>query len=252
MIVADHLREALAVRFPGEDFTPYFIFLESLPGVTKGNRHHVLPKEEFPEFAKDPINVVVVSPGNHLRAHYWLALCTPDFPSFQRVFFFMTNFRRYVDQISADELEQFATIYERGRGHQAEISRLQGQQNVENGHLEKIRELPQTKAAQRRTGLVYGQRNAENGLLTRIAPAGGRVQGSANAQNGHMAKIGRIQGRKAMKNGQLAAITTLETCSKGGRTQGRKNVRNGHMAKMRHVRWHVNRGRVVPDCLLCQ
>ena len=70
--------------------------------------------------------------------------------------------------------------------------RIAGRMAAENGQLDRIRELPQTKRAQRRNG---------------------RIQG-------------RIQGRKAKENG--TGIFAPENVGKGGR----KCAENGHMTRM--------------------
>ena len=77
MAIPAYLREASAARLPDADFAAYFAFMESLPQAAAGHRHHVLSRKEFPEFLKDGSNIVIVSPADHFRAHYWLAVCAP-------------------------------------------------------------------------------------------------------------------------------------------------------------------------------
>ena len=96
---------------------------------------------------------------------------------------------------------------------------------VQRGEMDRIRNLPQTKAAQHEVGRVNGA----------------------------------IQGRKMVQSGQLAYIRTLPQsktgCRLGGHTQGRKNTESGHLATVqrigRHIRWHINRGIFSSACVLC-
>ena len=52
-------------------------------------------------------------------------------------------------------------------------------------------------------------------------------------------------------SGLLDEIRTSETCREGGLKGGHTNVISGHAAMLPHYRWHVNRGRINPDCQFC-
>jgi hypothetical protein len=222
MLIPTHLCEALSVRIPDANFAPYFAFIESLPTLEHGNRHHILPRKDFPEHAKNPDNVIRISPADHFRAHYWLAVCAPRCESFQRVFFFMTKFREYASQVPIDELPQYAEVYERGRMKQIEIARKHGFDTVKNGQLKEA------------------------------ARQGGMVQGHKNIENGHMSRLGKMQGRKSVETGQLDSIRTSENCAKGGRLGGRKVADSGALYKALHIRWHVIRNIMNPVCRFCE
>lgn len=132
------------------------------------------------------------------------------------------------------------------------------------------------------------RKNVESGWAARLGriygPINGRIAGRKNVKNGHLKSMagkaaewrdanpeaamaicrkgGRIGGRKNVESGHLARIQAM-----GGRIQGpiqgRKNVASGHWDRIRHhlttedgpkgnhIRWHVNRGIVNPDCPLC-
>lgn len=184
------LYEELSAAFPNADLKPYFSFLETVPERDKAGceQHHILPQEEFPNRRKDPKNLIYLTPGDHLRAHFHLARCCQS-PSFCRVFFIMSNLR---PSCSLEELAGAATIYERGRQVQKEVVRP--------------------------FGLIYGRQNVENGHLQRIAVEGGKVSGRKNVENGHLAHIrsrevavqgGRSSGRKHVTSGHLARINGL-------------------------------------------
>jgi hypothetical protein len=55
-----------------------------------------------------------------------------------------------------------------------------------------------------------------------------------------------------MSQAHKDAIALANKNPENGRIQGRKNTENGHMQKMRHIRWHVHRGIIMPSCSLCQ
>lgn len=94
--------------------------------------------------------------------------------------------------------------------------RITGRKMVDSGELDRIRQLAQTKEAQR----LNGKRNVENGHLSRIINQeirrrGGRTSGNNNVISGHLAKIrtpehqkaaGRIAGRKAVESGQIQKL----------------------------------------------
>ncbi len=164
---SSHLQKVLSACFLGVDFEPYFAFIESLPQVDEGHRHHILPKKEFPEFAKDPSNLVRVSPANHFRAHYHLAVCAPDCESFQFVFYLMAN-RKRVYQVSDSELTHYAEVYERGKIKQAEAARERGLKFKESGHIARLiaarHAKPDSEETRKRMGDAHrGEKNHNYG-----------------------------------------------------------------------------------------
>ncbi len=236
MLISSTLRGALKAKVPSANFTPYFAFLESLPVVETGHKHHILPRKVFPEFAKDPSNLIRVYPADHFRAHYWLAVCASDYEPFQVVFYLMANKRR-ARQIDTVELSQYAEVYERGRTVGVEISRKNGCNNVESGLIFKIA----TPESCSRGGKIGGRRNVESGQLASITGMGGKIGG-------------RTQGRRNAENGHLAALTasrTHEELSAAGRFGGYKTAEKGYLIRAGHIRWHVKRGIIGPSCALC-
>jgi DNA-directed RNA polymerase subunit RPC12/RpoP len=113
MQIDSHLKGVLQAKVPDTDFTRYFGFLESCSCDEHGERHHILPKTEFPEYKTHPSNIVRISVASHLYAHYWLAVCAPDCRAFQRAFFLMAR----VDHtdINASSLPEYAAVLKRGR-----------------------------------------------------------------------------------------------------------------------------------------
>lgn len=85
-----------------------------------------------------------------------------------------------------------------------EARRNNGRKNVESGHLARIRNLPQTKIAQRIAGLKAGRRSVESGHLDRIRelPQTKAAQRESGHINGCM--YGRANGYKAVKSRQLS------------------------------------------------
>jgi hypothetical protein len=101
---------------------------------------------------------------------------------------------------------------------------INGRLNVENGHLDRIRKLPQAKEAQKRNVLL-----ALAGCTMESRMRGGKVGG-------------KIGGRKAVEIGHIFKIQ--KAClGMGGKIGGPKGM---------HRRWHVNRGIVKEGCKLCE
>jgi hypothetical protein len=123
---------------------------------------------------------------------------------------------------------------------------IQGRKGVESGHLARIRELPQSKAAQRASGL----RAVESGQLARITtPESCAKGGRAGIESGHLTRIRELPQTKAAQraNGlkQVARMLELPQTRAAQHAFGHR----GHLG--RHVRWHENRGLVKLDCKLC-
>jgi hypothetical protein len=141
---------------------------------------------------------------------------------------------------------------EKMREAMSERSRIQGQRNVENGHLASIRTKENCAKG--------GRRNVESGQIYTIATKetcskAGRIGGQRNVESGHIQALGR----KAAESGHLASISI-----KGGRRNvesghiqslGRKAVASGHLARIStkgsHLHWHVRRNRSTPRCSHC-
>lgn len=99
------------------------------------------------------------------------------------------------------------------------VGKWLGHKNVKSGEFTRIRELPQTKAAQRENGRKLGRKNVESGQLASVASLGGKIAGRKAVENGvdfaALGRIGgRISGRKAVENGRLAFII-LKNPSRG-------------------------------------
>ena len=126
MTIQGTLREVLSARISGAGFSQYFAFIESCPPRDKAGSeyHHILPKTEFPDQAKNQENLIYLSVGDHLRAHYWLALCAPNHALFQRIFFAMSGLKKYASNVSKTELEHGVEVYERGKEAQRAATRL--------------------------------------------------------------------------------------------------------------------------------
>jgi len=265
VIVPNYLREALSARISG-DFAGYFAFVESCLQVEKGHRHHILPRKEFPEFAKDLANRICVTPGNHLLAHYYLALCAPDFLPFQKVFFLMAGVKKYAAQIPPSDMLRFSEVYEIGRREQKKQAQKMGQiwgpvngrAAVESGLLARI-QVEGAAAGGRANGPIQGLKNVESGQLRSVCAKGGHAAVESGHLNGVRAAGGRTSGKRNVESGLLAKIRTPESCAKGGRTRGKQSIITGFLQAIcakggrasNHLRWHVNRGIVNPECSLC-
>ena len=106
-------------------------------------------------------------------------------------------------------------------GHQAKVragrigGRISGRRAVESGQLDAIRNLPQTKAAQK----AIGRRNAESGHLARIralpkTKAAQREAGRKSAESGQLTDARRImleRGRNGTTSLQLELNRILDS-----------------------------------------
>jgi hypothetical protein len=238
------LNNILENRFQGSDFSSYFNFLESLPVIKKSlgvHRHHILPKKEFPEQAKNSQNLVYLTTADHFKAHYYLALCAPDCLSFQRVFFIMANTK--AQEIQIEDLPNHVKIYEEGRTEQIRQARTRGYKSAIEG-----------------TGVCAP------GMAAKGGRKGGPVAGrkaiprlAAIRTPEHQSKAGRAAGRKAVESGEWDRIRNLPQTkaaqSKTGKKLGDRMAKTGRLPELslmgNHVQWHVNRGVVEPDCPLC-
>jgi hypothetical protein len=116
-------------------------------------------------------------------------------------------------------------------GMAAKNARMGGRKNVESGELARIRELPQSKQAQRKSGRIagrkYGRKWVESGHLQRISRLGGFMSGQKNKKNRvgifapeHLGK----GGRKTKENGTGIFGMTHEQHQAAGRKTREKGV----------------------------
>jgi hypothetical protein len=89
---------------------------------------------------------------------------------------------------------------------------ISGRMNVENGHLDRIRKLPQTIAASIENGKRLGRWAVQSGLLARI-----RELPQSKAA---MSRSGKINGRKSKENKTGLFSLTLEQKQAAGRKGG--------------------------------
>lgn len=71
MIPPRHIRAALKAKYPTADFRAYFAFLAACPAQPAGraHKHHMAPREQFPEYAKDKTNLIALTIDDHVCAH---------------------------------------------------------------------------------------------------------------------------------------------------------------------------------------
>lgn len=228
MIILDYLRKSLSNRLSESDFSSYFTFLESLCTADTGEFHHILPKNEFPQYRNDPNNRICLAPANHFKAHYFLSSCAPKYVPFQRVLFMMSNFSRkvWVSHLTEQELENYSLMYEHGRKRQIEHARLLGKAAVESGLLARLR----THEHQVKAGIAAGK---------------------DHVRSGRARKNGKKSGQKAVQNGQLSSLRTTEHQRYAASKSGKLASATGQIQKLAHLRWHVNRNLTSPICPFC-
>ena len=242
MLVSDTLRESLTAKIPGADFSRYFAFIESCT-IAEGERHHILPKKEFPEHRKSLDNLIRITAGDHLRAHYWIAICAPECESFQRAFFMMANMKRAL-QVDIGDLPKYAEIYEKGRKAQriaaSAQGKIQGRVAVDSGLLASLR----TPEHQKEAGRAAGRKAVKNGHLPaaqekarkRLIEMGWYEElGRRNVESGFIQALGRDQGRKNVENGHLASLRTPEHQAAAGRARGQQSRDSGWAKKLGEI-----------------
>jgi hypothetical protein len=148
------------------------------------------------------------------------------------------------------------------------IGKIGGCMAVASGQMERMQNLPQTKAAQRINGGVLARRNIESGHIRSLGltgaggRVGGRIQGRKNAENktGVCGRTFEKMSEDGRKGGRIGGYNQpREAKVKGGRIGGKAVVESGQLLGIcakggtaaSHVRWHIRRGIVNSNCLLC-
>jgi hypothetical protein len=239
------IRDLMELRFPYADLRAYFEHLDTCAGGG-GHKHHVAPKCEFPELAKDIWNIALLSYGDHREAHRLLSAAVPEHFGFR-----------------------YAMLLMHGQEEQAYLERLQinGVNAAKSGQLAKARDamgyVGACKALKkarskvspevRRAALAQGnetQRAAgfpsfERGRRTNAASGWANCKKARKAQGraGNrkaLAKAHAVQGAEGMVQAAAAARVAL----------GRDGLLR-NFAKGRHTMYHVRRGVVVDTCEFC-
>jgi hypothetical protein len=133
---------------------------------------------------------------------------------------------------------------------------IQGRKNVESGHIYQIA-TPEScaKAGRkggRKTAAIPGHLAAIN-LASRglgVAAARKKKTGLFAPDKAIQAAGGRVSGRNHKEKGD--GIFAPGVAAAGGRIGGRKNAESGQVHEALHIRWHVKRGIVNPNCEWCQ
>lgn len=79
-MVAPHIAEAMRAKYPQADFTRYFAFMEKCATQVQAgetHKHHIAPKEQFPELRRDVANLLPLTVENHWLAHDILGQSEP-------------------------------------------------------------------------------------------------------------------------------------------------------------------------------
>jgi hypothetical protein len=96
----------------------------------------------------------------------------------------------------------------------------------------------QPRAVKVANGRRRGRQAFESGFLASISSKGGQ----ANIKNGHARALGLKYGRLSVENGRLSRMLELPQTKEG---------QSKNMRSVCHIRWHVNRSIINPDCALC-
>lgn len=195
---------------------------------TMVEKHHTITRELMPRLIKDKNNIVRLTPGAHLKAHYLLAVAMPNDKRVVFAFHMLCNLKgkerwqKLKDGgYSSEEIEIFSKAYEEAKIKIRPIlvasGRKLGQMNVKSGRLARLNKM-----------------NIQSGHLARIRGRGGKIAGKIN---------GKINGRRHVETGWMARLHQMNIQSGQYMLVGRVGP---------HARWHVNRGVFNPKCLLCK
>jgi hypothetical protein len=97
-----------------------------------------------------------------------------------------------------------------------------------------------------------GQTNVENGQLDRIRSLAGKTTIARHPN--HMSEMAKIQGTNNVNSGhmeRMRALVDLEKVRNHARSLGKKNVETGHIFRLGHTRYHASRGIINPKCRFC-
>src|SRR5208282_3346305 len=75
-MASSHIISAMQAKYPQADFAAYFAFIDACAATPQSgpvHRHHIAPREQFPELAKAATNLISVAVENHKQAHCILA-----------------------------------------------------------------------------------------------------------------------------------------------------------------------------------
>jgi hypothetical protein len=110
----------------------------------------------------------------------------------------------------------------------------------------------------RKFGCIGGNKNVLSGHLQSISSAGGKISGAIQgrklADNGHCARIAHLGGLAGgRKGGAIAGRKTAELSIgvHGLTKEQRISIGKKSAIISNHVRWHVNRAKPNPQCVLC-
>jgi len=210
-------RGALEKRFPRADFRAYFAFLGKRAGSGR-HRHHVCPRCEFPEMAKDPANVVRLSYKDHAKVHRLLSNTVPEHAGFRIASLYLSG--KQTEQASIEK------------------SRLGGRTAKAKGALEKAHaklgiDGLRAQAARARAATTLEARLA---LLAK----GRRTQAAAGYPG--LVKARAIAGPEGLRAAQAKGQASMAAA-------GYPNLISGLGP---HKYWHVRRGLVSQDCKFCK
>lgn len=119
------MNTALIEEWLGDLTDEYLAVVTKPPKSNNTEKHHILPVSLFPEFKKDPNNIVELDILDHLLAHEILA--KTDCNKMKLAFWFMFSQydRRYGD-VSEEEKEKLLERYEKARIEMAKVKSSQG------------------------------------------------------------------------------------------------------------------------------
>jgi hypothetical protein len=202
-------------HFPGMDFRAYFAYIKKYrKSKAKGlQKHHILPRCEFPELSNITWNWAWLTYDEHKKAHKLLAAAVPNHGGFRKAAIHL--------------FDKTAKVF-------SDFARRGGQRNVESGKLAKARAV---QAAAGWPNLIKARKIQGSQGLRLAGLKGNAVSAAKNWVNQ----------KKARSKDLAERLTRLE---KGHTTQARQGYPALRAAN--HLRWHSRRGKLIISCEHCR
>lgn len=148
-------------------------------------KHHIIPRHCGGN--DDILNIVILTFRQHILAHLLLWKIHNRLED-KTAYEFMKGIR------SSEKKRMFAALG----------GSVQGKINAETGHIQRIQKMVDWSANGKRSAEICKKRKVnaffDPALRTKIATMGGKVQGKANAESGHLARIAKLPRKRKMSD----------------------------------------------------
>ena len=275
MQIPEHIKDALRDKFPLADFTEYFRLLEQcrVPVECALHSHHIAPKKQFPELKRDQENLINLSVGDHYQAHKVLSLCDSEFIAYnfikgQPTAAMLGNKRCQELGVGVFSPDNRKATSERTkemwkdpeyRAQQVERSKKRWEdpeqvaaQSERAKELWKDQKYAEICSAAFRAMITDPEIKAANITRTRKRNADPEFQKKAAAgQRTSEARARKSASTKKHWAEPKQRDAHTKGIKKSWEDSERREAQSGRTKEILHIRWHVKRNLVNPNCTLC-